>query len=706
MIKLGKLRFGNCLPFGDNIEIDLAENVTTQLVGKNGSGKSSIPLILEEVLYNKNSKGVAKGDILNRYTDAKEYWIKLDFEVDGISYLIEKVVKTTAKVTLTSNGKNIGGHTATQTYKIIAEILGMDMTTFSKLVYQSLNSSLDFLTATDGNRKKFLINLLNLEKYPLIEARIKESRKDLVAEVAKLTKSRDNLQATLKGTVIPDLMVEQAVPETLSDRHTEILELTEIKSGVRNDISNLEERAKVAASAAKQDEEIKRHQLQEWIRNENACLNIDRDISNIDERIKPNAEALDAHFASLSRPQATKLIELASYVADLGTALNKIRWEMDETKKLYKTFSADAAETVCTACNSQLDKAHAAKESEKQKQIFIAARTERDIKEEALATAKVELDKLTKEQEAFDLANKQATIANAAVDQAEKALAKKQADLAQVLNVPIESVLSAKPTSSLLSAKPTIDFVSAKPTINIEEDKARLTENITALDKKIAEIRQAILQRDKEIERAQEHNIEVAKNNMKREILQETFNKASDEVKSVMEELNKATTRLVNVDVLVKVFGAKGLIAYKLESCVKVFENKVNQYLSEVSNGIFALGFELDEANLKVVVYSSGKQVNIKTLSSGELSKVNISTLLSIRSLMSSVSKNSLNALFLDEVVSTIDEDGMEDLISVLIKEHNLNTFVVSHNYQHPLVEVLKVVKENKISRLEHGDWS
>jgi len=105
-------------------------------------------------------------------------------------------------------------------------------------------------------------------------------------------------------------------------------------------------------------------------------------------------------------------------------------------------------------------------------------------------------------------------------------------------------------------------------------------------------------------------------------------------------------------------------------------------------------------------MFSSGKQVNIRTLSSGELSKVNISTLLSIRSLMSAVSKNSLNALFLDEVVSTIDEEGMEDLIEVLIKEHNLNTFVVSHNYQHPLVEVLKVIKENNISRLENGDWS
>jgi hypothetical protein len=32
-------------------------------------GKSSIPLIIEEALYNKNSKGIKKADIPNRYVN-------------------------------------------------------------------------------------------------------------------------------------------------------------------------------------------------------------------------------------------------------------------------------------------------------------------------------------------------------------------------------------------------------------------------------------------------------------------------------------------------------------------------------------------------------------------------------------------------------------------------------------------------------------
>lgn len=705
MIKLGKLQFGNCMPFGNNIEIALDQNTTTQLVGKNGSGKSSIPLILEELLYNKNSKGVEKGDILNRYSNATEYWMKLDFEINGVPYFIEKVVKTTAKVTLTSNGTNIGGHTTTQTYKVLAEILGMDMTTFSKLVYQSLGSSLDFLTATDGNRKKFLINLLNLEKYPAIEASIKEYRKEVFAKVTELSKEKDRINTILTSTIVPDVLELLPVPESLNDKHSEILNLTEQKSTLRNELDNLKAKFASEKDKAQKEAELNEHKLQEWLRQEALCNSIDSTILNIDTVLKPNIVAQKSHVDSLPRPQASKTLELVNNVIRLESEFNKIVWAMDETKKLYKVFSEDAAITICSACNSSLDKEHAAKESAKQKQIFVESKSKRDLLQLELTAAISARDKASKEHEVFDLAVKVLTNAETQLLQAEKVLSKKQADLAIVLKQPLEFILSAKPTSTLLSAKPTIDLLSTKPTIDLETLSKEFIEKINSIDNAIAQIRIDILEREAAIKKTQEHNLEVVKNNAKRDILEESFNKASKDIKLISEELNIVQDRLNSIDVLAKVFGPKGLIAYKLESCVKVFENKVNQYLTDVSNGKFALGFELDDAKLKVIIYSSGKQVNIKTLSSGELSKVNISTLLSIRSLMSSVSRNSLNVLFLDEVVSTIDEDGMEDLIDVLIKEHNLNTFVVSHNYQHPLVEILKVIKEENISRLEYDNW-
>ena len=69
MITLQKLRWSNCFSYGADNELDLSENTVTQIIGTNGMGKSSVPLIIEEALYNKNSKGIKKADIPNRYVN-------------------------------------------------------------------------------------------------------------------------------------------------------------------------------------------------------------------------------------------------------------------------------------------------------------------------------------------------------------------------------------------------------------------------------------------------------------------------------------------------------------------------------------------------------------------------------------------------------------------------------------------------------------
>jgi len=67
---------------------------------------------------------------------------------------------------------------------------------------------------------------------------------------------------------------------------------------------------------------------------------------------------------------------------------------------------------------------------------------------------------------------------------------------------------------------------------------------------------------------------------------------------------------------------------------------------------------------------------------------------------MSSISKSRLNILFLDEVIAVLDDTGREKLVEVLLNE-DLNTYIVSHGWTHPLLEKKEVVKEENISRLE-----
>ena len=69
MIILQKLTWDNCFSYGEGNTLLLDDTTVTQIVGTNGMGKSSIPLIIEEALYNKNSKGIKKADIPNRYVN-------------------------------------------------------------------------------------------------------------------------------------------------------------------------------------------------------------------------------------------------------------------------------------------------------------------------------------------------------------------------------------------------------------------------------------------------------------------------------------------------------------------------------------------------------------------------------------------------------------------------------------------------------------
>jgi ABC-type multidrug transport system ATPase subunit len=68
---------------------------------------------------------------------------------------------------------------------------------------------------------------------------------------------------------------------------------------------------------------------------------------------------------------------------------------------------------------------------------------------------------------------------------------------------------------------------------------------------------------------------------------------------------------------------------------------------------------------------------------------------------MQSLSNSRTNLLILDETVENLDAEGKEKLIEVLLEEENLNTFLISHGFSHPLLEKLHILKENNISRIE-----
>lgn len=229
LIKFKKLSWANVFSYGEENEIDFSANPLTQLVGKNGHGKSSIGLILELLLYNKNSKGIKTSDIINRYNGAKSYWIKGEFEKGEDTYFVHVNRASTQSIKLLKNGEDISAHTATNTFKLLEEILEIPHKKFSQIINQTSADALEFLTDTDTARKKFLIDLLDLGVYTEHFEVFKASAKDVSDTLKVLEGKVSTVSAWLDKNSGKDLTekVLVDVPAAVKHGHEKVAELKE-----------------------------------------------------------------------------------------------------------------------------------------------------------------------------------------------------------------------------------------------------------------------------------------------------------------------------------------------------------------------------------------------------------------------------------------------------------------------------------------------
>ena len=601
MITLKKLQWDNCFSYGSNNSIDLNDTTLPQLLGKNGAGKSSIPLILEEVLFNKNSKGIKKAEIQNREFN-KGYNIFLDFAVENEKYRVEvRRSRGTIKVKLYRGKEDISSHTATNTYKTLEQVLGLDFKTFSQLVYQSTNASLQFLTTTDANRKKFLVDLFGVEEYGKYYEVFREVSKEINTKLTTLSAKSDTILKWLEDNKLEstNILPELNLPKISEEDEKELRSL-------RLDFENISEKNKK-------------------IRENNTYKELLRNISPTDFTLVGDEEK-----------------GIQSY-DELMTEVGVNRRIIQESAKEIAHLSSLKKE--CPTCQQEVNPTVI--QNLKSLSVQKSQKAESDVN-----SLEVEIDRIKSLNSI--IANKQ----------------KKQKDFEDLYGR-VDQTLS----SDLLDGE--------QLERSIEELRAKLNETSKKLKETIDEN-----------SRRQKHNTRI-------QVIEEQTAEFARELEGIEKELSEQEKISTNLEVLKRAFSTNGLIAYKLENLVKEFEDLTNEYLAELSDGRFNINFIVENDKLNVSLSDNGNNVDILALSSGELARVNTATLISIRKLMSSISKSRINVLFLDEVINVLDEMGREKLVEVLLSEEGLNTYIVSHGWTHPLLEKIEVVKEDNISRLE-----
>ena len=597
MITLKKLKWNNCFSYGENNILDLNDSTVTQLVGTNGAGKSSIPLILEEVLFNKNSKGIKKADIANRINN-KGYDISLDFDVNGDEYKIEVNRRASIKCKLFKNDEDISSHTATNTYKTVEEVLGLDFKTFTQIVYQNTNTSLQFLTATDTNRKKFLIDLLQLEKYVDYFEIFKEKSRVLSGEVSHI---QGKLDTIIKWLDDNNLEAPTILPK---------LDLPKISENDLEQLSSLQLEFK--------------------------------NISEINRKINQN----NFYKTELAGIDLSKYKNEGNHLLESRQNYDKDLEELGKWQSVYNSEVFEGtSEDICPTCGQEVDQ---------------------DLLDEIYQREE------EKHNQAFNYIKKiQDTIRH-------KKKVNEQID---------EKQKEERRWKEL--------FNSIDQTLPAEIKDA------DELQRKIEMLAEKIDNEQKDLEYIINENESRERHNTRLQVIQEQIGEFKEELKTHENKLEEVKDMLGSIDILKKAFSTNGLLAYKIENLVKDLEELTNEYLAELSDGRFNLQFVVLNDKLNVEIDDNGKAVEILALSAGELARVNTSTLLAIRKLMSSISKSRINVLFLDEVTNVLDEVGKEKMVEILLGEENLNTYIVSHGWTHPLLSKIEVIKENEISRLD-----
>lgn len=130
--------------------------------------------------------------------------------------------------------------------------------------------------------------------------------------------------------------------------------------------------------------------------------------------------------------------------------------------------------------------------------------------------------------------------------------------------------------------------------------------------------------------------------------------------------------------ILEEIYSDAGVKKKILENYLPTLNKEIEYTLNEL-HFPYSLSFDSD---FEPQLYQLGLEISVDTLSTGEKKRVDLAVLISIIRMLKR-KYPSLNIFMLDEVLSSIDGDGIYDIIGLLqsiSKEMNINIFIINHS--------------------------
>jgi DNA repair exonuclease SbcCD ATPase subunit len=149
-----------------------------------------------------------------------------------------------------------------------------------------------------------------------------------------------------------------------------------------------------------------------------------------------------------------------------------------------------------------------------------------------------------------------------------------------------------------------------------------------------------------------------------------------------------------------EILGEKGVKQMAIRTILPSLNSEILELLGKMH-----LDYQvIFDEEFNATIYHMGVEIPTQTLSTGEMKKVDFVVLIAIMKLMK-MKFSSINLLFLDELFSSVDPDGVHSILRILrsvCKDLGLNIFVINHApMPHEIFDwKLEVAKANNFSSI------
>jgi DNA repair exonuclease SbcCD ATPase subunit len=170
---------------------------------------------------------------------------------------------------------------------------------------------------------------------------------------------------------------------------------------------------------------------------------------------------------------------------------------------------------------------------------------------------------------------------------------------------------------------------------------------------------------------------------------------------NVESKMHSSYERSIWIQKLDSVLGEKGVKQMAIKTILPSLNSEITDLLREM-NLEFQITFD-DE--FKASIFHMGAEIPVQSLSTGEMKKVDFVVLIAIMKLMK-LKFSTINLLFLDELFSSVDPEGVHSILKILkknSKDMGLNIFVINHaQMPHEIFDLkLDVTKTNNFSSIQ-----